>query len=147
MESLPLETAEKIILRWDSTASEDARDKMIFSGGVDRDEADLYLQAVDEIQRSLSSVSVSSSDKVNSAIQIAMARLEDEFRNILISHTIPFDPSTSEDDPSQTLPDLLPSSTSSPKHPLTNLEQDSTETEPITNFLLTHHPVIHKGHP
>ncbi|KAL5171437.1 Exocyst complex component EXO70A1 [Glycine soja] len=137
MESLPLETAEKIILRWDSTASEDARDKMIFSGGVDRDEADLYLQAVDEIQRSLSSVSVSSSDKVNSAIQIAMARLEDEFRNILISHTIPFDPSTSEDDPSQTLPDLLPSSTSSPKHPLTNLEQDSTETEPETTNTTT----------
>ncbi|KAG5021594.1 hypothetical protein AAZX31_07G039600 [Glycine max] len=135
MESLPLETAEKIILRWDSTASEEARDKMIFSGGGDRDEADLYLQAVDEIQRSLSSVSVSvSSDKVNSAIQIAMARLEDEFRNILISHTNPFDPS-SEDEPSQTLDSL--STTSSPKHPLTNEETTEEESDSNHNTIST----------
>ncbi|TKY64242.1 Exocyst complex component EXO70A1 [Spatholobus suberectus] len=122
MESLPVETAEKIILRWDSTASEDARDKMIFSG--DRDEADLYLQAVDEIQRSLSSVAVS--DKVNSAIQIAMARLEDEFRNILISHTNPFDPTT-EDEPPQ--PQDPPSSTSSPKYPHDSENDDVDSTQ------------------
>ncbi|KAK4267171.1 hypothetical protein QN277_023989 [Acacia crassicarpa] len=88
---LAFETAEKIILRWDSTASEEAREKMIFEG--DRQEVDRYLQAVDEIQRSLSSASISDTeqDKVNSAIQIAMARLEDEFRNILISHTNPIE--------------------------------------------------------
>ncbi|WRX26658.1 Exocyst complex component Exo70 - like 10 [Theobroma cacao] len=87
------ESAEKIILRWDSTASEEARERMIFE--TDRQEADLYLQAVDEIQRSLSDASISSSSnnaaddqsKVNTTIQIAMARLEDEFRNILITHT------------------------------------------------------------
>ncbi|OMO70613.1 Exocyst complex protein Exo70 [Corchorus capsularis] len=92
------EMAEKIILRWDSTASEDARERMIFE--TDRQEADLYLQAVDEIQRSLSNASISSSSnnntvstggddqsKVNTTIQIAMARLEDEFRNILLTHT------------------------------------------------------------
>ncbi|XP_017979394.1 PREDICTED: exocyst complex component EXO70A1 [Theobroma cacao] len=87
------ELAEKIILRWDSTASEEARERMIFE--TDRQEADLYLQAVDEIQRSLSNASISSSSnnaaddqsKVNTTIQIAMARLEDEFRNILITHT------------------------------------------------------------
>lgn len=85
------ESAEKIILRWDSTVSEEAREKMIFEG--DRGEVDRYLQAVDEIQRSLSSTSISDSSstgtdqsKVNSAIQIAMARLEDEFRNLLLVH-------------------------------------------------------------
>lgn len=84
------ETAEKIILRWDSTASEEAREKMIFEG--DRQEVHRYLHAVDEIQRSMSSTSISDDqDKVNSAIQIAMARLEDEFRNILISHTNPIE--------------------------------------------------------
>ncbi|KAL9828677.1 putative exocyst complex component Exo70, cullin repeat-like-containing domain superfamily [Arabidopsis thaliana] len=79
---------------------------MIFQS--DRDEVDRFLRAVDEIQRSLSSVSFSSSSssaatsaatvvdehevKANSAIQIAMARLEDEFRNILLSHTTTFEP-------------------------------------------------------
>ncbi|KAF7814010.1 exocyst complex component EXO70A1-like [Senna tora] len=88
---LAFQTAEKIILRWDSTASEEAREKMIFEG--DRGEVDRYLHAVDEIQRSMSSTSISDNeqDKVNSAIQIAMARLEDEFRNILISHTNPIE--------------------------------------------------------
>ncbi|CAK7356490.1 unnamed protein product [Dovyalis caffra] len=97
--AVPFEDAQKIILRWDSTASEEARERMIFDG--DRQEVDLYLQAVDEIQKSMSSTSISSpssdhrdqdnndSNKVNSAIQIAMARLEDEFRNILINNTSP----------------------------------------------------------
>ncbi|MCD7462654.1 hypothetical protein HAX54_049053 [Datura stramonium] len=80
------ESAEKIILRWDSTVSEEAREKMIFDG--DRHEIDRYLHAVDEIQRSMESTTLSDDqDKANSAIQIAMARLEDEFRNILIAHT------------------------------------------------------------
>uniref|UniRef100_A0A803KQZ2 Exocyst subunit Exo70 family protein n=1 Tax=Chenopodium quinoa TaxID=63459 RepID=A0A803KQZ2_CHEQI len=87
-----VETAEKIILRWDSTVSEEARDKMIFSG--DRHEVDRYLRAVDEIQRSLHSLAISSpsstvgaGDRNPNTIQIAMARLEDEFRNILLSHS------------------------------------------------------------
>lgn len=87
---LALEAAEEIILRWDSTASEDARDKMIFEG--DRLEVDRYLHAVDHIQRSMSEVTIADDQaKVNSAIQIAMARLEDEFRNILLSHTAPIE--------------------------------------------------------
>ncbi|KAL7100248.1 hypothetical protein ACP275_09G135700 [Erythranthe tilingii] len=82
--------AEKIILRWDSTASEDARDKMIFNG--DRHEVDRYLDAVDELQKSMASVALSdSSSAASSTLQIAMARLEDEFRNILISHTSPIE--------------------------------------------------------
>lgn len=80
--------AEKVILRWDSSASEDARDKMIFSG--DRHEIDRYLDAVDELQKSMSSATLSDSPS-SSALQIAMARLEDEFRNILLSHTSPIE--------------------------------------------------------
>ncbi|KAL6140645.1 hypothetical protein ACLB2K_058943 [Fragaria x ananassa] len=87
-----LDAAERIILRWDSTASEEARERMIFEG--QRDEVDRYLQAVDEIQRSMSAASLAENDqaKLNSAIQIAMARLEDEFRNILLHHTSPIEP-------------------------------------------------------
>lgn len=93
-----LESAEKIILRWDSTASEEARDRMIFDG--DRHEIDVYLTAVDEIQRSMESATLADDqNKANTAIQIAMARLEDEFRNLLISHidqdSCVFDPSSS----------------------------------------------------
>ncbi|CAN0877725.1 Exocyst complex component EXO70B1 [Linum grandiflorum] len=96
--SFDFEEAQKIILRWDTSASEEAREKMVFAG--DRQEVDLYLQAVDEIQKSMSSASISAGDgggadqlqdKVNSAIQIAMARLEDEFRNILLGHTSPIE--------------------------------------------------------
>ncbi|GAB4850023.1 hypothetical protein Ancab_029321 [Ancistrocladus abbreviatus] len=95
-----VESVEKVILRWDSTVSEEARERMIFDG--DREEVHRYLHAVDEIQRSMQSTSVSEDpNKVNTTIQIAMARLEDEFRNILITHASPIegdsllDPSTS----------------------------------------------------
>ncbi|KAH7866262.1 hypothetical protein Vadar_017836 [Vaccinium darrowii] len=80
-----LESAGKIILRWDSTASEEARDCMIFDGN--RHEIDVYLTAIDEIQRWMESATLADDqNKANTAIQIAMARLEDEFRNLLISH-------------------------------------------------------------
>ncbi|EXC32298.1 Exocyst complex component 7 [Morus notabilis] len=96
-----LEEAEEIILRWDSTASDEARDKMIFDG--DRLEVDRYLHAVDRIQRSISSISISDDQaKVNSAIQIAMARLEDEFRNILLIHTAPIEADSLTDPSSST---------------------------------------------
>ncbi|XP_019057862.1 PREDICTED: exocyst complex component EXO70A1 [Tarenaya hassleriana] len=83
------DAAEKVIMRWDSTASEEARDRMIFT---DPHEVKLYLLAVDEIQRSASSVGAGESEsRASSAIQIAMARLRDEFRNILVSHSSPID--------------------------------------------------------
>ncbi|XP_058227960.1 exocyst complex component EXO70A1-like [Rhododendron vialii] len=94
-----LESAERIILRWDSTASEEARDRMIFDG--DRREIDTYLTAVDEIQRSMESTALADDQsKASSAIQIAMARLEDEFRNLLISHIGPIEPDSCVFDPS-----------------------------------------------
>ncbi|KAK1416927.1 hypothetical protein QVD17_26046 [Tagetes erecta] len=84
-------TAEQIILRWDTTASEDARTRMIFES--DREEINRYLQAVDQIQSSmnLTTLSDEQSKKLNNAIQISMARLEDEFRNILITNSTPIE--------------------------------------------------------
>ncbi|XP_024008950.1 exocyst complex component EXO70A1 isoform X2 [Eutrema salsugineum] len=79
------DSAEKVIMRWDATASEEAREKMIFT---DPQEVKLYLHAVDEIQRYVSSGG-EIENRANSAIQIAMARLEDEFRNILVCHSSP----------------------------------------------------------
>ncbi|KAK6914668.1 Exocyst complex subunit Exo70, C-terminal [Dillenia turbinata] len=94
-----LETAEEIISRWDSTVSEEGRDhhphhhpRMIFESD-DRREIDRYLQAVDEIRRSMESTTISDEDqtKVNTSLQIAMAKLEDEFRNILLNHSSPLE--------------------------------------------------------
>ncbi|KAK7294158.1 hypothetical protein RJT34_17041 [Clitoria ternatea] len=67
-------SAVDIIYRWDS---DEASDKFIFNG--DRQEVERYLQAVDEIQRS----------QDYGVIQMAMERLELEFRNIFVSHTNP----------------------------------------------------------
>ncbi len=70
----PLDEAEGIILRWDSTALEEARGKMITMS--DRHEVDRYLQAKDEIQQSLSSTSNNennNNNNLNSMIQIIMA--------------------------------------------------------------------------
>ncbi|CAN8321876.1 unnamed protein product [Cochlearia groenlandica] len=76
------ETAEKLILRWNSTAKEESKENMIFQS--DREEVDLYLSAVDEIQRHIIS---DDEAKARSTIQIAMARLEDELRNILLNQS------------------------------------------------------------
>ncbi|KAL1551778.1 exocyst complex component EXO70B1-like [Salvia divinorum] len=81
-----LSAAESLILRWDSSAPSDSRDKIIFTS--DRHEIDRYLDAVDELQKSMAAASLSSSSP---ALQIAMARLEDEFRTILLSHTSPIE--------------------------------------------------------
>ncbi|KAL2457350.1 exocyst subunit exo70 family protein D1 [Forsythia ovata] len=86
--SASAESPEQIILRWDSMAADEAREKMIFDS--DRHEIDRYLHAVDELQESMNSTTLSDSNS-SSALQIAMARLEDEFRNILLSHTHPIE--------------------------------------------------------
>ncbi|GFP85734.1 exocyst complex component exo70a1 [Phtheirospermum japonicum] len=63
---------------------------MIFTGA--RHEIDRYLDAVDELQKSMSSAVLSDSSSPSStALQIAMARLEDEFRSILLAHTSPIE--------------------------------------------------------
>ncbi|XP_058194849.1 exocyst complex component EXO70B1-like [Rhododendron vialii] len=90
---LTFESAENVILRWDTTSSEQPRDRTIFDGG-DRHEINQYIDAVDEIQRSLESATLTEPDhqsKAKTAIRIAMARLEDEFRNLLTAHTSPIE--------------------------------------------------------
>ncbi|URE29792.1 Exo70 exocyst complex subunit [Musa troglodytarum] len=89
-----LEAAEKLIMQWDSTASSAGDERMLFDGG-DRSDAERFLRAVDEIRRSISepiatgsprrSSSSASHSSSENAIQIAMARLEDEFRNLLLT--------------------------------------------------------------
>lgn len=51
---LTFESAENIVLRWDATSSDEARDRTIFASG-EHHVIDQYLNAVDEIQRSLES--------------------------------------------------------------------------------------------
>jgi len=43
----PLDSAEEVILRWDSTALEDVRERMIFESHATKS---IAMQAVDEIQ-------------------------------------------------------------------------------------------------
>ncbi|KZV43478.1 exocyst complex component 7-like [Dorcoceras hygrometricum] len=84
------ECPEEIIFSWVSTDRDDSDKRMIFEAG--RYEIDRYLDAVDELQRSVDSMGISNtSSAASSALQIAMARLEDEFRNVLLSHTSPID--------------------------------------------------------
>ncbi|KAI0495694.1 hypothetical protein KFK09_021997 [Dendrobium nobile] len=88
-----LKAAEQLILHWDPTSS--PSDRMLFDGG-DRAEAERYLHAVDEIRRAVrNSAGTSGSPRKSgtpaSTIQIAMVRLEDEFRHILVSRAIAFE--------------------------------------------------------
>ncbi|KAG0469897.1 hypothetical protein HPP92_016597 [Vanilla planifolia] len=69
---------------------------MLFDGG-DRAEAERYLRAVDEVRRAVRSspLGANSSPRKSltpgSAIQIAMVRLEDEFRHILVTKASAFE--------------------------------------------------------
>lgn len=104
-----LASAEEMVLRWDSSSSEAVRQSMIWEGPPD--EAASYLQAVDEVQRlmeSLESLSLTENDnddndnnninggelldRAQNVLQIAMARLEDEFHNILVQQSEIFEP-------------------------------------------------------
>ncbi|KAL4180701.1 hypothetical protein AMTRI_Chr12g233960 [Amborella trichopoda] len=80
-----LEAAEKLIMRWDTASSDDAKERMIFDGGQP-DEAARYLSAVNTTLRS------PDHERAKPIIQAAMARLEDEFRHILVLHSEPLDP-------------------------------------------------------
>ncbi|KAJ7956052.1 Exocyst subunit Exo70 family protein [Quillaja saponaria] len=93
-----LDAAEKIILRWDPSNSEDGcRHSFTLLDSVD-DVAE-YFSAVDDILRLMNQISIQPSDdsnqammeRVENAIQLAMARLEDEFRHVLIRNTLPLD--------------------------------------------------------
>lgn len=87
-----LDNAEKLILKWDMASSEAAKQSMIFEGQPQ--EAEKYLKTVDELQKLMESVSLPQTDvhKVQNVLQIAMVRLEEEFRNLLLVHSEPLDP-------------------------------------------------------
>ncbi|CAN6718199.1 unnamed protein product [Malus baccata var. baccata] len=84
--------AEKVIFRWESK-SEAHRNSVPWEESPV--EAGEYLAAVDEILTIMEGLSVRSDnelvDRAENALQIAMTRLEDEFRHILIRNTVPFD--------------------------------------------------------
>lgn len=87
-----LDSAEKLILKWDMASSEAAKQSMIFEGQPQ--EAEKYLKTVDELQKLMESVSLPQADvhKAQNVLQIAMVRLEEEFRNLLLVHSEPLDP-------------------------------------------------------
>lgn len=86
------EVAEKVILRWDSS-SEASRHSILWEESPE--DAEEYLSAVDEILSLLDGLKIRSGneflDRADSAIQLAMSRLEDEFRHILYRNTVPLD--------------------------------------------------------
>ncbi|KAL6280910.1 hypothetical protein ACE6H2_017791 [Prunus campanulata] len=86
------EAAEKVIFRWESN-SEAHRNLVPWEESPD--ESGEYLSAVDEILTLMEGLSVRSDnelvDRAENALQIAMTRLEDEFRHILIRKTVPLD--------------------------------------------------------
>ncbi|XVE56592.1 hypothetical protein DITRI_Ditri04bG0023500 [Diplodiscus trichospermus] len=87
--------AEKVILRWDSSSSNPESSRHSLPWEDSPDEAVEYLSAVDEILQLVEDMSIRSGneimDRAETAIQIAMSRLEDEFRLILIRNTVPLD--------------------------------------------------------
>jgi exocyst complex protein 7 len=84
------EAAERIILRWDSNGGDS-----LLPWEDSPDEAAEYLAAVDEILQLTEDLTIQSKsdiiDRADTALQLAMSRLEDEFRHILIRSTLPLD--------------------------------------------------------
>ncbi|KAG6587413.1 Exocyst complex component EXO70B1, partial [Cucurbita argyrosperma subsp. argyrosperma] len=88
-----LDAAEKVILRWDPNFDVSRRS---LNWEDSPDEAAEYLSAVDDILRLVEDLSIGSEstefvDRAENAIQMAMCRLESEFRHILIQSTVPLD--------------------------------------------------------
>lgn len=88
-----LEAAEKVILRWDPNSDVSRRS---LNWEDSPDEAAEYLSAVDDVLRLVEDLSIGSEsteivDRAENAIQMAMCRLESEFRHILIQSTVPLD--------------------------------------------------------
>ncbi|OWM65490.1 exocyst complex component EXO70B1-like [Punica granatum] len=88
------ESSEKIILRWDADADASRR---TLAWEDSPEEAAEYLSAIDEILQLCENLSMEDDkdrdyiDRADTAIQLAMSLLEDEFRHILIRNTVPLD--------------------------------------------------------
>ncbi|KAJ8752620.1 hypothetical protein K2173_005509 [Erythroxylum novogranatense] len=89
-----MEEAEKIIFRWDPAAY-CATNRSVSCWEDSPEEATEYLAAIDEVLELLDGLSIQSDkeilDRAETAVQVAMSRLEEEFRHILISNTVPLD--------------------------------------------------------
>ncbi|KAB2089464.1 hypothetical protein ES319_A03G063500v1 [Gossypium barbadense] len=89
------DAAEKVILRWDSSSSNPDASRHSLPWEASPHEAAEFLSAVDEILKLVVDVSIRSDnetmDRAEAAVQLAMSRLEDEFRLILIRNTVPLD--------------------------------------------------------
>ncbi|XP_042502321.1 exocyst complex component EXO70B1-like [Macadamia integrifolia] len=87
-----LEAAEKVVRRWDSNSDNPHH---CSSWEDSPDEAAEFLSAVDEILRLTEDLTLTSDgeimDRAESVLQLAMSRLEDEFRHILIRNTVPLE--------------------------------------------------------
>ncbi|XP_042499419.1 exocyst complex component EXO70B1-like [Macadamia integrifolia] len=88
-----LEAAEKVVLRWESNFNTPSHRRSPWEDSPD--EAVEYLSAVDEILRLTEDLTLTSNteimDRAESVLQVAMSRLEEEFRQILIRKTVPLD--------------------------------------------------------
>ncbi|KAK9272399.1 hypothetical protein L1049_002771 [Liquidambar formosana] len=90
-----LRAVEEIIYGWETNSNKSGYQAFLFS--VDSaDETAAYLSAVDEVVRLSEDFATAGQvgevmDRAENVIQVAMGRLEDEFRHILISNIVPFD--------------------------------------------------------
>ncbi|KAJ0988868.1 hypothetical protein J5N97_007224 [Dioscorea zingiberensis] len=83
-----LDAADQVVLRWDSS------DALLFDAGASLDDASEYLTAVDDLISLVYDGDCSDDlrSRAETVLQIAMTRLEDEFRHLMIRHTVPLDP-------------------------------------------------------
>ncbi|KAJ7535458.1 hypothetical protein O6H91_12G034900 [Diphasiastrum complanatum] len=89
-----LDEVEEVVFQWDTLSSDASPQTMIWDQYPQ--EGEKYLKAVDEVQSMLDSLSVSDSsvDRVQNILQLAMARLEVEFRHVLVTNSESVDPDT-----------------------------------------------------
>lgn len=90
-----LNRAGDAILKWEMVSSEISRKTQIWS--CQAEESESYLHAVDELQDLMGSLSVSKRereafDRAQSLLQMAMSRLEEEFKQLLLTHSSSVDP-------------------------------------------------------
>jgi exocyst complex protein 7 len=94
-----LDHAEDVVVRWHMGYSERAKQQRIFE--CPEEEASTYLEAVDEVQNLLEQLSVQNKEeeqqpatleRAHNVIQLAMERLEEEFRHLLAQNSRSVDP-------------------------------------------------------
>jgi exocyst complex protein 7 len=94
-----LDHAEDVVVRWHMGYSERAKQQRIFE--CPEEEASTYLEAVDDVQNLLEQLSVQNKEeeqqpatleRAQNVIQLAMERLEEEFRHLLAQNSRSVDP-------------------------------------------------------